>query len=233
MNRCFCGLRRMARDILRSSLQHHNKPVYTARFLSITSNFNNNDDGSEGPLMIRLIDINGKSLGLMSQLEAEKVAKTTKSTTGVGRVALKHVVNASETITNAVYKLVELKTPSTLRNEKRAGKSNTTAGGGKKQQQQHQAEKELTMKSQIQDNDLDVKARKLQQFIDKGFRVTLKIVKPRRVNVPPRDTYERLVSRLNCAVVLQGTPKASDSFFRGTVVAAPTPKPDKSELPLK
>ena len=200
MNRCLhCW--RMAQDTLRL-VQH--RPIYTARILLFSSG-GDNDKNS----MIRVIGAKGKSLGIMHKQEAEQVAKKENLT-------LKHVANASESITNSVYKLVELKTPSTL--------ATRAVTGAVKKQPQQQSEKELTMKSQIQDNDLNVKAKKLQQFLDRGYQVTIKIVKPRRVTISPRDTYERLVSKLDCEVILKGTPKVSGSFFRGIVTAKNTPK---------
>lgn len=205
MNQCICCLRLAAQDTL--SLISR-RPIYTSRILLYSTNSNNNDKDS----MIRLIGADGKTLGIMKKLEAEQVAKKEK-------LALKQIAKASETITNSVYKLIELKTPSTLK-PNAAGKSAASATAAKSATTKQQSEKELTMKSQIQDNDLNVKAKKLQQFLDRGFQVTIKIVKPRRVTVLPRDTYERLVSKLDCEVVLKGTPKASDSFFRGIIAAA-------------
>lgn len=192
MNQCLYCLRMVAQDTL-SSISR--RSVYSLQILLYSTGSHNDDKDS----MIRLIGADGKIMGVMKKLEAEQVAKKEKLT-------LKQIAKASESITNSVYKLIELKTPSSLRN----------TGPAKKQQQ---SEKELTMKSQIQDNDLNVKAKKLQQFLNRGYHVTIKIVKPRRVSILPRDTYERLISKLDCEVVLKGTPKASDSFFRGIVIA--------------
>ena len=212
MNRCLRCLRMVLAQDTTSLISR--RVIYTSRIFLYSNNNSNNDNDS----MIRLIGADGKPMGIMKKLEAEQVAKKEK-------FALKQIAKASETITNSVYKLIELKTPSTLKRYSAGGKSaaasKTVAKSAttKQQRPSQQSEKELTMKSQIQDNDLNVKAKKLQQFLDRGFQVTIKIVKPRRVTILPRDTYERLVSKLDCEVVLKGTPKASDSFFRGIVSA--------------
>lgn len=175
------------------------RPLYqdTRRQLFIRSIALSSDDN-----MVRLIDMHGKALGIMKKSEANNIAKTQG-------LLLKQVAEQSKTITNSVYKLIkqaENPTKSTRQSNK---KSPAPAG---------EPSKELTMKSQIQDNDLSVKAKKLQQFLDRGYQVTIKITKPRRVTQLPSDTYERLVAMLECEVTLKGTPKSSETFFRGTVV---------------
>lgn len=177
-------------------------PLYqdTRRQLFIRSIALSSDDN-----MVRLIDLHGTTLGIMKKSEADKIAKTEG-------LLLTQVAEQSETITNTVYKLIKAKTPKSTPQHKSNKKTAAIAG---------EPSKELTMKSQIQDNDLSVKAKKLQQFLDRGFQVTIKIVKPRRVTQLPSETYERLVAMLECEVTLKGTPKSSTAFFRGTVVKRP------------
>jgi len=189
MNRCMFCLRSMVRSTVRTTY-----PVNHFRRLSVQSALWSSDNNK-----IRLIDLQGKTLGLITKNEAESIAKK-------GNLTLKQVAVQSDTITNSVYKLIEMKAPSTP--EKLIGKSGKKSGN---------LEKELTMKSQIQDNDLNVKAKKLQQFLDRGSQVTIKITKPRRVQTPPMETYERLIAKLDCEVSLKGTPKSSEGFLRAII----------------
>ena len=192
MNRCIFCLHTLVRATAQNTFQ-----VNIFRRLSVQSLLWSNNNSNH----IRLIDLQGKTLGLMSKTEAESIAKNEKLT-------LKQVAAKSATITNSVYKLIELKTPSKSESGKQSGKPGKKSGN---------LEKELTMKSQIQDNDLNVKAKKLQQFLDRGSQVTIKITKPRRVTQLPMETYERLIAKLDCEVTLKGTPKSSESFLRAII----------------
>ncbi|XP_057315089.1 translation initiation factor IF-3-like [Hydractinia symbiolongicarpus] len=143
---------------------------------------------------VRLIDENGQNLGVVSKMEAKNIAKSKQ-------LELKEVSKANQKTENSVFKIVnKISQQKTSPVESRTMKS-----------------KELTMKSQIEDQDLNVKAKKLQTFLDKGYKVTLKISKPRQSHVTPRQAYEKLIVKLNCEVKLAGTPKESEKFFRCVV----------------
>ena len=147
----------------------------------------NNDDN-----MVRLIDETGTSLGLMSKEDAENIAKDKQR-------SLLQVASAGAKRENNVFKLIE-------------GNLNIQKAVKKRIKS-----KELTMKSQIEEQDLTIKAKKLQQFLDSDYQVTLKISKPTRSKVLPRKAYENLISKLNCRVRLPGAPKESEHYFRCVV----------------
>ena len=149
--------------------------------------------------LIRIIDESGKNLGLMSKLEAQNIAK-------LKSLKLTEVAKSNEKIENSVFKLDKPMI---------ATRKHTITKKIKA--------KELTMKSVIQDADLNVKAKKLQEFLDSGLQVTLIISKPKRGINRPEETYQNLILKLNCSVKMLGTAKKSEFYFRCTV------KKDESE----
>nr|XP_047132669.1 translation initiation factor IF-3-like [Hydra vulgaris] len=145
---------------------------------------------------IRLIDETGKST-LVLKNEAEKIANERK-------MDLKQVGFVSEKLSHAVYKLVP-DVPKSI--------SPST-------QTQHSFNnvkiKELTMTCLIEDHDLKVKSKKLQEFLDKGYHVTVTVAKPVKANLLPKTIFDKLILFLNCSVECSST-KVNENMYKSTV----------------
>lgn len=208
ITRCFCHLRAARSAIGYISVVNHNNYIpVLARVFHLKTILHTNSD------LVRVIDESGTNLGLMTKAEAEQLAEQKQ-------FLLTEIVKAAATTNsknpNSVFKFVP-SNPETANHSKKYGHNTVNNNDSKKQSP---TKKELTMKSQIDENDLNVKSKKLQQFLDKGYHVTIKISKPKRATRFPRETYELLVSRLQGEVKMAGGAKESDRFFRCTVVKA-------------
>ena len=141
---------------------------------------------------IRLIDELGKST-LVSKKEAEKVAHDRK-------MDLKQVGFTSDKLTHAVYKLVSAEPQVVLQSPLLSGVKT----------------KELTLTCLIEDHDLKVKSKKLQEFLNKGYQVSVTVSKPLKTTLLPKVVFDRLISFLDCSVEISST-KANENMFKTTV----------------
>ena len=144
---------------------------------------------------IRVIDESGTNLGLMEKNKGLEIA----SNKGM---ELLQVKKRDDKVPNSVYKIVGKKSETvkieTLSVETKPSKM-----------------REITMRSQIEEKDLEFKVKKVRQFLLKGSKVTLKIAKPGRASTTPKEAFDKLMLLLSdMDVKVDGSPKQSDHYFR-------------------
>jgi len=157
----------------------------------------------EKPLC-RVIGENGENLGLMTYENAVKISKDEN-------LELTQIALQNDKITNSVYKLIN-----NFEEEKKIRQKKNNAQ--KLNQKSLIKSKELTLKSSIDKNDLQRKAGKLDEFLEHGYQVTIKISRPYRSQIIPKTVFDEMTLNLNNKFKLQSNPKESKSYFRCTLV---------------
>lgn len=154
---------------------------------------------SQNTELVRVIGNNGENLGLMSKEKAEDIA--IQSQLLLVEVAKK---NDNKNIENDVFKITD----------KAIGKKKSIPNAKVSKVDKNERVKEITLKSSIDRNDLLRKAKKLEEFLENDYNVVIRITKPRRSNVLPKATLEKLLSSINSSVKEPSRLKESEKFLR-------------------
>lgn len=149
--------------------------------------------------LVRVIGNNGENLGLMSKEKAEDIAM--QSQLLLVEVAKK---NNNKNIENDVFKITD----------KAIGKKKSIPNVKVSKVDKNERVKEITLKSSIDRNDLLRKAKKLEEFLENDYNVVIRITKPRRSNILPKATLEKLLSSINSSVKEPSRLKESEKFLR-------------------
>lgn len=149
--------------------------------------------------LIRVIGNNGENLGLMSKEKAEDIAL--QSQLLLVEVAKK---NDNKNIENDVFKIAD----------KVIGKKKSIPNTKNSKVDKNERMKEITLKSSIDRNDLLRKAKKLEEFLENNYNVVIRITKPRRSDILPKATLEKLLSNINISVKEPSRLKESKKFLR-------------------
>ena len=146
-----------------------------------------------------MIGNNGENLGLMSKEKAEDIAL--QSQLLLVEVAKK---NDNKNIENDVFKIAD----------KVIGKKKSIPNTKNSKVDKNERMKEITLKSSIDRNDLLRKAKKLEEFLENNYNVVIRITKPRRSDILPKATLEKLLSNINISVKEPSRLKESKKFLR-------------------
>ena len=149
--------------------------------------------------LVRVIGNSGENLGLMSKEKAEDIAM--QSQLSLVEVAKK---NDNKNIENDVFKITD----------KVIGKKKSIPNTKISKVDKNERKKEITLKSSIDQNDLLRKAKKLEEFLENDYNVVVRITKPRRSNILPKTTLEKLLSNINSSVKEPSRLKESEKFLR-------------------
>lgn len=149
--------------------------------------------------LIRVIGNNGENLGLMSKEKAEDIAL--QSQLLLVEVAKK---NDNKNIENDVFKIAD----------KVIGKKKSIPNTKNSKTDKNERMKEITLKSSIDRNDLLRKAKKLEEFLENNYNVAIRITKPRRSDILPKATLEKLLSNISISVKEPSRLKESEKFLR-------------------